>query len=530
VAALERTAGLKAHRESTTAIFSGGVDWNAIEGLGITRLVSDSRLVARGDTFVAYPGETSDGRKYIGDALARGAASVLWEREGFRWSPEWSVKNAPVDALKQKAGEIAAEVYGRPSARLWMVGVTGTNGKTSCSHWIAQALSRGGRRCGVVGTLGSGWPGKLEPLGNTTPDAVWLQGRLRDYTRQRTRALSMEVSSHGLVQGRLSGVEFNVALFTNLTRDHLDYHGTMRAYRSAKAQLFRWPTLEWAVLNVDDAFGAALLEQVRRRGVPALGYGFNPIRRGAVGVTKAALLSGRNLTVGPDGVTFTVASPWGKGAVQSRLIGRFNASNLLATLGVLLVSGVALEEAADALAKLKPVSGRTERYGGGARPLVVVDYAHTPDALENVLRALRELMTAAQARPAKGVRSRANRNTRTTKLVCLFGCGGDRDRGKRPLMGRIASRLADEVIVTSDNPRSEDPRVIIDEILAGIRGDCAVIEDRSRAIHTAVTSASSGDIVLIAGKGHEQYQEIAGVKHPHSDAAAVREALGERIA
>jgi UDP-N-acetylmuramoyl-L-alanyl-D-glutamate--2,6-diaminopimelate ligase len=517
-------------RDRRATAFSRGLDWKAIEALGITRLVSDSRLVARGDTFVAYPGEASDGRKYIGDALARGAASVLWERGGFRWSSDWSVKNAAVDDLKQKAGEIASHVYGRPSARLWMVGVTGTNGKTSCSHWIAQTLSRTGRRCGVIGTLGSGWPGKLEPLGNTTPDAVWLQGRLRDYTRQRTRAVSMEVSSHGLVQGRLSGVDFDVALLTNLTRDHLDYHGTMRAYRSAKARLFRWPALEWAVLNLDDAFGAALLEKARSRDVRVLGYGFDVAGHGGARSRKVALLSGRKLNIGPAGLSFTVASPWGKGKVESGLIGRFNASNLLATLGVLLASGVPLEEAAGALAKMKPVAGRTERYGGGSRPLVVVDYAHTPDALENVLRALRELMAAARAQPARGLRTNAKHASRAGKLVCVFGCGGDRDRGKRPLMGRIASRLSNEVIVTSDNPRSEDPRAIIDEILAGVRGDRTVIEDRGRAIHAAVASASAGDVVLIAGKGHEQYQEIAGVKHPFSDAACVRSALGERVA
>jgi UDP-N-acetylmuramoyl-L-alanyl-D-glutamate--2,6-diaminopimelate ligase len=409
-----------------------------------------------------------------------------------------------------------------------MVGVTGTNGKTSCSHWIAQTLARAGRRCGVIGTLGSGWPGKLEPLGNTTPDAVWLQGRLRDYTRQRTRAVSMEVSSHGLVQGRLSGVEFDVALLTNLTRDHLDYHGTMRAYRSAKEQLFRWPTLKWSVLNVDDAFGAALLEKARARGVPALGYGFTPAARG--GGKSTPLLRGRDLHVGPAGLKFKVASPWGRGTIESGLIGRFNASNLLATLGVLLVSDVPLRDALGALAKVGPVSGRTERYGGGARPLVVVDYAHTPDALENVLRALRDLMSAPVPGPADRKRRGAPWKVRGRKLVCVFGCGGDRDRGKRPLMGRIASRLADEVIVTSDNPRGEDPHAIITEILTGIRGECVVIEDRKRAIHTAVSSAAAGDVVLVAGKGHEQFQEIAGVRHPHSDAAAVREALGEPVA
>lgn len=490
------------------------VDWRALEALGMTRLVSDSRQVARGDTFVAYPGDALDGRKFIPDAIERGAASVLWERAGFRWRPAWPVRNVPVENLKRYAGEIAGEVYGRPSARLWMIGVTGTNGKTSCSHWVAQALTRMKRRCGVVGTLGSGMPGKLEPLGNTTPDAVWLQGRLRDFVRQRVSAVSMEVSSHGLAQDRVAGVEFDVALFTNLTRDHLDYHGTMRSYRSAKARLFRAPGLKTAVLNLDDRFGAALVEPTQRRGVAVLGYGFGRTLPLALRGRKVPRVTASNLSMSAQGLAFDVSTPWGRSSVESALIGRFNAANLLGTLAVLLASDNALDASVAALRRVAAVAGRTERYGGGRQPLVVVDYAHTPDALENVLRTLRELLDAPGARGGK--------------LVCVFGCGGDRDRGKRPLMGRIATRLADEVVVTSDNPRTEDPHAIIGDILAGISSPCAVVEDRTQAIHAALESAGASDIVLVAGKGHEHYQEIAGVKHPYSDSAVVREALSRR--
>ena len=497
------------------------LDWAALEALGMKHLVSDSRAIAAGDTFIAYPGETRDGREYIPDAIARGAGSVLWERRAFTWRREWAVKNLAVEHLKRHAGEIASEVYGRPSERLWMVGITGTNGKTSCSQWIAQSLTRLDSRCGVIGTLGSGWPGNLEPIDNTTPDAVWLQGRLREFVQQKARAVSMEVSSHGLAQDRVAGVEFDVALFTNLTRDHLDYHGTMRNYRNAKLRLFRVPSLKWAVTNIDDAFGAEIALQTQARKVSVLGYGFSRTLPAVLRGRRTPRLIGRDLRMSPDGLSFSVTTPWGSTHIESPLVGRFNAANLLATLGVLLASDHPLEAAADAVRKVRPVPGRTERYGGGRKPLVIVDYAHTPDALENVLRALRELMSA---------RRLADGAQRDSKLVCVFGCGGNRDRGKRPLMGRIATRLADEVIVTNDNPRNEDPHTIFTDILDGMTKQCAIAPDRSQAIRAAIAGAHAGDVVLVAGKGHETYQEIAGVKHPYSDAAVVREALGERSA
>jgi UDP-N-acetylmuramoyl-L-alanyl-D-glutamate--2,6-diaminopimelate ligase len=495
--------------------FSGR--WRALGALGMTRLVSDSRQVAAGDTFVAYPGEKLDGRKFIPQAIERGASSVLWERSGFTWRSSWKVRHAPVDHLKRHAGEIASVVYGRPSAKLWMVGVTGTNGKTSCSHWIAHALTKLQRKCGVVGTLGSGFAGRLEPIGNTTPDAVWLQGRLRDFLAQRARAVSMEVSSHGLAQDRVAGVDFDVALLTNLTRDHLDYHGTMRSYRAAKARLFRCSGLKHAVLNLDDAFGAALVEPAQRRGVRAIGYGFNRTLPPALRGRRVPRIVGRNLRMGVEGLAFDVATPWGDARLESPLIGRFNAANLLGTLAVLLASDNPLDASVAALAEVRPVPGRTERYGGGRRPLVVVDYAHTPDALDNVLRTLRELMDAS-GRPVK----------RPGRLVCVFGCGGDRDRGKRPEMGRIAATLADEAIVTSDNPRTEDPQAIIEDVLEGMGANREVVADRAKAIESAVHRARAGDVILVAGKGHEQYQEIGGIRHPFSDAAVVRSALSRR--
>ena len=498
---------------------------NALNGLPIQRLVTDSRAVQPGDTFVAFPGEARDGRHYIGQAIARGAASVLWERRGFAWDPAWRVPNVGVPALRRRAGEIASQVYGRPSAKLWMIGVTGTNGKTSCSHWIAQSLTRLGRKCPVIGTLGSGFPGRLEPTSNTTPDAVTLHGALRGFLRQGARAAAMEVSSHGLVQHRLSGVEFDVALLTNLTRDHLDYHGTMRAYRAAKARLFGWPTLKWAVLNLDDAFGAELASRMGDDGAQVIGYGLESIGGRRVG-KNFARVHGRNLRVGPEGLALDVVTPWGKASLSSALIGRFNAANLLATLAVLLASDTGIDDAVQALARVRALPGRTERYGGGRAPLVIIDYAHTPDALEKVLCALRETMSVGRA----AAKARKAAPPQRPKLFCVFGCGGERDRGKRPLMGAVASRLADLTFITSDNPRSEHPLSIIDDIARGTRGEVIVEPDRARAIRLAVHMARPRDIVLIAGKGHERYQEICGVKQAYSDAVEVTAALRTRSA
>jgi UDP-N-acetylmuramoyl-L-alanyl-D-glutamate--2,6-diaminopimelate ligase len=488
-------------------------DWKALDALRIRRLVNDSRAVGRGDTFVAYPGQSRDGRDFIGQALAGGAASVLWERAGFEWDPRWNAPHLGLRGLRGHAGEIASRIYGNPSRKLHLIGVTGTNGKTTCSQWIAQALTRAGPPCAVIGTLGYGLGTPLRPIVNTTPDALWLHERLAEFARRGARAVAMEVSSIGLDQDRLAGIEFNVALFTNLTRDHLEYHRTMRRYGVAKAALFAWESLEHAVLNLDDAFGAALARRIRRPGLNVLGYGF-----GAVKGAGGERVAGANLVTGPGGVGFDVTTPWGEARVESPALGRYNAYNLLGTLAVLLASGVTLRKAIAALAALKPVPGRLQRLGGGAKPLVVVDYAHTPDALGQVLTTLREMLE-----------SRITNHD--SRLICVFGCGGDRDRGKRPLMGRVAARLADRVIVTSDNPRGEDPRRIIGEIVAGARpGPSALLvdSDRRSAIRRAVKEARRGDVVLVAGKGHEDYQEIRGIRHRFSDAAVARAALAQR--
>ncbi|HUQ75367.1 MAG TPA: UDP-N-acetylmuramoyl-L-alanyl-D-glutamate--2,6-diaminopimelate ligase [Burkholderiales bacterium] len=468
----------------------------AAQGAMIERLVSDSRRCSPGSAFFAYPGEKADGRAYIADALQRGASAVLWDGAGFAWRPEWRVPNVAVSDLKQQAGVLAAEFHGHPSDKLWMCGVTGTNGKTSCSQWIAAALERVGAKSGVIGTLGSGYPGALGEGSNTTPDALDLQALLRKFGDDSARAVAMEVSSHGLTQGRVSGVRFACALLTNLSQDHLDYHGTMEAYAEAKARLFETPGLQAAVLNLDDAFGVALAARLRGR-MRTLGYSLQPIASGTV--DEALTLDER----------MQVASPWGSARLVTRQVGRFNLSNVLGVIGCLIAYGVPFAEAVRLVAELPSVPGRMEKVAD--HPLVVVDYAHTPDALEKVLDTL--LPVARQ---------------RGGRLAVVFGAGGDRDPAKRPLMGAAAARLADRVIITSDNPRSEDPERIIEAIAAGVSGGAQREPDRRRAIEVAVQSAGAQDVVLIAGKGHESYQEIAGRRLPFSDQAVARAALEGR--
>ena len=469
-------------------------------GVPVTQLTADSRQVQPGDTFAAFPGEAGDGRKHIGAAVAAGANAVLWEMEGFEWNPQWQVPNLAIQDLRERIGAIASQVYGEPSQSMWVIGVTGTNGKTSCSHWLAQALTNLGRKTALVGTLGNGFHGALTTSTHTTPEAVSLQRQLADYLAQGAQCVAMEVSSHGLAQGRVNGVKFDVALLTNLTRDHLDYHGDMQSYARAKAALFNWPGLKHAVLNLDDTFGAELAAKLDRKQVAVLTYG---IGRGDVAAS--------NLRVSAAGVEMDVTTQWGVAHLKSPLIGTFNAANLLGVLAVLLVSGVKLNDAVQQLAAVTPPPGRMQRLGGDGAPLVVVDYAHTPDALEKVLQTLRDLLP------------------QDARLICVFGCGGERDKGKRALMGDAASRLADKVVVTSDNPRSENARAIIEDILEGMRANYEVIEDRADAIFQAIGVARPIDVVLVAGKGHEAYQEIAGTRFPFSDAEVAARALQERV-
>jgi len=469
----------------------------------IERLSSDSRRCGPGTAFLAYPGESADGRQYIGDAISRGAAAVLWEEDAFSWPAQWRVPNAAVARLKERAGLLAHEFYGRPSERLWVCGVTGTNGKTSCSQWLAAALGEAGAKTGVIGTLGSGFPGALSAAANTTPDALEVHRLLRDFVQAGARCAAMEVSSHGLLQGRVNGVAFDCALLTNLSHDHLDYHGSMEGYARAKALLFDTPELAAAVLNLDDVFGVQLAQRLSARGVRTIGYSLSAAAIAPGSVTAHIAVTSL------DDEALAIASSWGEARVPFRQLGRFNAANALGVLGCLVAYGLDFRDAAGRLASLPPVPGRMERIGDA--PLVVVDYAHSPDALEKVLAALRPVAAA-----------------RAGRLAVVFGAGGDRDATKRPLMGAVAARLADRVVVTSDNPRSEDPLAIIAQIERGMSGAHDAEPDRRRAIEKAVREADRRDVVLIAGKGHENYQEIAGRRLAFSDSAAARAALALR--
>jgi UDP-N-acetylmuramoyl-L-alanyl-D-glutamate--2,6-diaminopimelate ligase len=466
----------------------------AAQGVAVSHITADSRKVAPGSLFLAYPGERADGRQFIQQALTQGAAAVLWEQSGFEWNPQWLVPNLPVAGLRDEAGLIADSFYGQPSKQLQMIGITGTNGKTSCSHWVAQAFTAMGRKTAVVGTLGNGFPNALSAAINTTPDPILLHGMLADYRKQGATAVAMEVSSHGLDQGRVNGVHFDVAVFTNLSHDHLDYHGDMASYGAAKKMLFYWDDLSAAVLNSDDEFGREIAQELSSQGKRVLTYGL-----------ESGDVRGSQLQFNEHGIAMQVDTPFGSARLEAAVVGRFNAYNLLAVLTALLVSDVELAQAVNALRSVKPVAGRMQQLGGGMQPLVVIDYAHTPDALEKVLIALRE--------QARG------------QLICVFGCGGNRDKGKRSLMGEVVSRLANQAIVTSDNPRHENPAEIITAITGGMRSGYRIEQDRAAAITQAVNTAKPGDIVLVAGKGHEDYQDIDGVKHPFSDQQVVKQAL-----
>ena len=472
----------------------------------MTGLSADSRNLVAGESFLAYPGSRCDGRDFIPQALERGAAAVFWEREGFEWNPGWRVPNLAVDGLRGLAGHLAHEVYGRPSEKLWTIGVTGTNGKTSCSHWIAEACEACGARTAVVGTLGTGFPGKLDAGVNTTPDAVLLHRSLAQLLAAGAQGVAMEVTSIGLDQGRVNGVAFGAALFTNLSRDHIDYHGDMESYARAKQRLFETPNLAHAVLNLDDVQGVRLAQMLSGGSVSRAGY--SCIAGAAARADLERYVEAHEIEVAAGGIAFTVRSSWGEARIRSPLLGRFNVSNLLGVLTTMLVSGVPFEKAATALAGLQPVTGRMQRLGGSGRPVVVIDYAHTPDALEKTLVALKDVARASNGR-----------------LIVVFGCGGDRDRGKRPLMGAVASRHAESIVVTSDNPRGEDPASIIAEVAVAVSIPHEEIEDRRAAISQAIASASAEDVVLLAGKGHETYQEVAGRRVPFSDALEAERAL-----
>ena len=474
-----------------------------LDALGIVPagVADDSRQVVPGDLFVAYRGALADGRRYIGDAIARGAVAVLWEAgDDFVWNPEWRVANFSACGLRPLCGPLAHAVFGQPSERLSLIAVTGTNGKTTISQWLGRAHPR---RCAIIGTLGAGFIDALKETGFTTPEATTLTRYLRRFADDEAQACALETSSIGIEEGRMDGARVDVAIFTNLTRDHLDYHGTMEAYAEAKARLFRWPRLRLAVINLDDPFGAKLAARTTASKVLCYTQRDCPDER--PGVIRAEAIE-ETLS----GMRFRLCTPNGRGMVETGLLGRYNISNLLAVAAVLVDAGLTPAETAERLAGLMPPPGRLEKVGGHNEPLIAVDYAHTPDALENALKALRGLA-----------------DTRGAGLTVIFGCGGDRDRGKRPLMGEIAVRLADRVVLTSDNPRSEQPEAILDEIRRGAP-DASVIVDRGEAIRRTVLAAHPAEVILLAGKGHEPYQEIAGVRRPFSDVEEARAGLAAR--
>ncbi|TVR63496.1 MAG: UDP-N-acetylmuramoyl-L-alanyl-D-glutamate--2,6-diaminopimelate ligase [Candidatus Competibacteraceae bacterium] len=474
----------------------------ALASRPVSGLALDSRAVRPGAVFFALRGTRHHGLEFLDAVRTAGALAVVWEPPYAGPLPtEPALPLLAVPELRRQLGWIASRFYGDPSRRLQVVGITGTDGKTSCAHFIAQALSDADSGpCGILGTLGMGEYGRTEPSPHTTPDPLVVQGWLARLVAGGRRHAVMEVSSHALDQGRVHGIEFAAAVLTNLTRDHLDYHGTVAAYGAAKRRLFFEHRPEWATLNLDDPFGRELAADLRGR-TQVLGYGL-----GARPERTDAFVWGEPLELSPAGLRLQVRSSWGDGELAVGLLGRFNASNILATLATLLALDLPFAEAMTRVARTATVPGRMERLGGGfGQPLVVVDYAHTPHALEQALRALRE----------HGGR----------RLWCVFGCGGDRDPGKRPLMGAVAERLADRVIVTDDNPRTEDPGEIVAAILAGMRRPNAatVIHDRRTAIFQALAEASADDLVLIAGKGHEGEQIMGMERRPFSDRAVVCE-------
>ena len=463
-------------------------------------LCTDSRQVAEGDGFIAWPGAATDGRKFVGAALAAGAKACLVEQDGAAAYAFTDEKVAEYAGLKAATGPIAAAYFEQPSRQLRISAVTGTNGKTSTAWWLAQALGRLGCKCGLIGTLGIGEPGAMVSNGLTTPDPVLLQQALRRFADEGFVACALEASSIGVVEHRLDATAIEVAIFTNFTQDHLDYHASMDAYWEAKAVLFDWPGLKAAVINLDDAKGAELKAALAGSGLDLW----------TVSCAEPARLQAQEIEHGADALSFDVVEGDERRRVQAQVVGQYNVSNLLGVLAALRAMGVPLADAVNACAGLLPVPGRTETLAVPGQPLVVIDYAHTPDALEKVLLALR---------PAASGRG--------GRLWCVFGCGGDRDATKRPLMAAVAEKNADQIVVTSDNPRSENPLAIICQVLLGLshRDAVHVQADRAAAIVHALSLAQPQDVVLLAGKGHESFQEVAGVKLPFSDRAHAQAAL-----
>ncbi|MTI15247.1 UDP-N-acetylmuramoyl-L-alanyl-D-glutamate--2,6-diaminopimelate ligase [Sansalvadorimonas verongulae] len=473
----------------------------------LSGIVTDSRRVSRGDLFLALPGFAVDGRDYIEAAVQAGAAAVLMEpfvsAQG-RKLPQVDVPLICVADLKDRSGELVDFALGCPSQKVKVIGVTGTNGKSSTVHFLGSLLDRLSDGCGIMGTLGKGRVGQLDETGNTTSDMLTSHRFAAELRDASIGWMAMEVSSHGLDQGRIDGLNIDTAIFTNLTREHLDYHGNMESYADAKGLLFTRPGLKYAIFNSDDEWVAYVADKVHPS---AQSLTFSLTKTSA-----DVYLQGIQLL--PDGMRARIFTPWGEGELNTPLLGRFNLSNLLGVICALGCHGVALADVLEAVPSIESVPGRLERYGSAHQPSVVIDYAHTSDALDSVLGALRE--------------------HGSQRITCVFGCGGDRDKGKRTLMAQAACAGADRVYLTSDNPRSEEPASIIRDALAGLGGEqrkrVTVVVDRAEAIRQAIGTSGPGDVVLVSGKGHESYQEIKGVRYPFSDLEQVTMALSGRVA
>jgi UDP-N-acetylmuramyl-tripeptide synthetase len=470
-------------------------------------LYADSRRVQAGDGFMAWPGAASDARQYVKDVLKVGANACLMEAEGVEQYGFSGEKMAVYAGLKSAAALIAAAYFEEPSKHLQTIAITGTNGKTSTAWWLTHALGKLHRKCAMVGTLGIGAPETMVSNGLTTPDPVLLQQQLRRFVDEGFAACAIEASSIGIAEQRLDGTQFQVAVFTNFTQDHLDYHGSMQNYWSAKESLFAWPRLASAVINTDDARGQFLHDKLKSSGLDVW----------TVSIGQPARLHAEAIEQSGSMLKFVVVEGVERREVTTPAVGLYNVSNLLAVLGAMRALGVSLEDAARACCLLPPVPGRLNTLGEAGTPLVVIDYAHTPDAIEKVLVALRPVA-----------------DDRGGRLWCVFGCGGDRDATKRPLMAAMAQRYSDHVVVTSDNPRSESPSAIISQILLGLtqqdvqHESVHVQSDRAQAIVQAITDAKPEDVVLLAGKGHETSQDIGGVKYPFEDQLHARAALNAR--
>ncbi|WP_245866364.1 UDP-N-acetylmuramoyl-L-alanyl-D-glutamate--2,6-diaminopimelate ligase [Aquella oligotrophica] len=463
-------------------------------------LVIDSRKINLGDVFCAYRGTANDGREYINSAIEKGAAAILYQ-------PPYSgvpikLENHPVENLMQLVGIFAAHKYGYPSKSIKNFAVTGTNGKTSITHWLNQAYAFLGYKTGIIGTTGAGVYPNLNDYASTTPDPVTLQQLLLKFKNAAIDVLAMEVSSHALHQGRVNGVNFDTAIFTNLTQDHLDYHQTMDNYFAAKEELFYWSGLKNAVINSDDPYGQKIIANLvtSQSTVNIISYGINS------GDVRA-----QDINLSNRGCEFVLTYAKEEVRIYAPIIGLFNIYNLLAVIASLLANNINFSQIKDLIAQLKPVTGRMDAKIIDGKPLVVVDYAHTPDALEKALSTLKEI---------KG----------TGRLICVFGCGGNRDRSKRPLMGEAAAKYADKIILTTDNPRFEEPEAIIADILPAMANNKHYLVEvkREEAIHKAINMALADDVVLIAGKGHEPYQEVKGTKYPFSDLEIVQQMLANR--